>query len=548
MIRGALRACGWMVRDSRPISALRACGWMVCVTVAAIAACSAPMPTAPVEDPLPVPIAMARTPFVARRVQLPEGARAYRGWMGDEGQAVVSTLDGRFFAIDPRGIASPIDRVPGETPTADDVRVSSIVARAPGELLALTTGSGLLVQNAMVRSAQLPMFLHGARTFTRFGDGVLWATRTGLFLGSGSEWIRIDDAQGPVTDAEELATITVPGAREVWFRAGTIVRRLRMREGERPLFIEMPTNIDLGTVHGLASMGDDRAVVVTSRGVLFLRQNAASGFGVGGGRLDPDAVAGGGGYAWVLWATDILRTDGVRWEALARDPKIGQHSRIYSDTTGNSALVIDDEGGIIRVDVEERVRLSGVRDGEVVVSPTTPLEVVPWRDTEPTAVEYYVDDEVTPSARRTSAPWGWGYRVEYDSMGRVIYYSTGERLRETATQVGRTRGNEFVPHQVRVVVWYGETMVQRTIGFAYQSPFGRVPTYEADIEPLYRARCARCHSNSVAVELSTYELLSGRKLSTRLALRERRMPPDIPLDPVSEAIFLAWIDGDVPLR
>lgn len=491
---------------------------------------------------------MARVPFLARRVQLPSGARAYRGWMGDEGQAIVSTLDGRFFAIDPRGIATAIDRLPGETQSADDVRVASIVQRAPGELLALTPGSGLLVQNSLVRSAQLPAFLRGARTFARFGDGALWATSMGLFLGSSSEWIRVDDATGAVTNAEELAPITVAGAREAWLRTGTNVRRVRMREGERPLFTEMPTNIDLGTVHGLAPMGDDRAVVATSRGVIFLRGNEATGFGVGGGRLDPDAVAGGGGRAWVLWATDILRTDGVRWEALARDPKIGQLSRVYSDTTGNSALVIDDEGGIIRVDVEERVRLSGVRDGEVVVSATTALEVVPWRDMEPTSVEYFVDAEATPSARRTSAPWGWGYRVESDAMGRPIFNSTGERLRETATQVGTTRGNEFVPHQVRVVVKYGEAMVERTLGFGYQSPFGRVPTYEADIAPLYRARCARCHSNSVAEDLSSYELLSGRKLATRVALRERRMPPDLPLDPVSEALFVAWIDGDAPQR
>jgi hypothetical protein len=518
--------------------------WMG-VALACVASCGPAMMTPPGEN-LPVPTAMARVPTLARRVQLPDGARAFRGWMGDEGQAVVSTLDGRFFAISPRGVASAVDRLPGETPVADDVRVSTMVARAPGELLALTPGSGLLVQNSLVRSAQLPAFLRGARTFTRLGDETLWATPTGLYLGTAARWLRVDDARGAVTAAEELAAVTATGAREAWMRTGTTVRRVRVREGEAPTFVEMPTNIDLGPVHGLASMGDDRAVVATSRGVIFLRQNEALGFGVGGGRADPDAVAGGGGRAWVLWATDVLRTDGTRWEALARDPKLGQRSRVHTDTTGNSALVIDDDGGVIRVDVEERVRLSGVRDGDVVVSPTTALEVVPWRDAEPTAVEYYVDGESVPSARRTAAPWGWGYRVEFDAMGRPISTSTGDRARETATQVGTNRGNEFVPHQVRVVVRYGEAMVERTIGFGYQSPLGRIPTYTADIAPIYAARCARCHSNSVAEDLSTFTQLSGRKLSTRLALRERRMPPDLPLDPVSEAIFIAWIDGDTP--
>ena len=49
---------------------------------------------------------MARAPYLARRVALPDGVRAYRGWMGDEGQSVISTLDGRFFSISPRGVAT----------------------------------------------------------------------------------------------------------------------------------------------------------------------------------------------------------------------------------------------------------------------------------------------------------------------------------------------------------------------------------------------------------------------------------------------------------
>lgn len=519
------------------------------VSLASAPACGpAPTTPTPMMNVLPVPEAMARAPYLARRVALPDGVRAYRGWMGDEGQSVISTLDGRFFSISPRGVATAIDRVPGETPVADDVRVRSLVARAPGELFALTPGTGLLVQNSLVRAAQLPTFLQGARTFTKLGDEALWATPTGLFLGLATRWVRIDDARGAVTNAEELAWVSAMGAREAWMRTGTTVRRLRVREGESPMFIEMPTNVDLGTVHGLASMGDDRAVVATSRGVLFLKGDNATGFGVGGGRLDPDAVAGGGGRAWVLWNTDVLRTDGIRWEALARDAKLGQLSRIYSDTSGNSALVIDDEGGVIRVDVEERVRLSGVRDGEVVVSATTPLEVIPWRDAEPSAVEYYVDGEPRPSARRTSAPWGWGYRSEPDAMGNPIVTSTGERDRDNATQVGITRGNEFVAHSVRVVVRYGDAMmVERSVGFGYQSPFGRVPTYAMDIGPLYQARCARCHTDSVAEELGSFDLLSTRKSALRRAVRERRMPPDLPLDPVSEALFVAWVDGNTPM-
>lgn len=521
--------------------ALLICGVLSTLGVACGSASTPADPNA-----LPVPIAMARAPALARRVALPEGARAFRAWMGDEGQAVVVTRDGRFFAIDPRGVATAVDRVPGETQTAEDVRVSTLVARAPGELFALTPGAGLLVQNSLVRSAQLPMFLRGARTFTRLGDESLWATPTGLYLGVASRWVRVDDASGAVTQAEELAAVRSALGREAWMRVGDRVRRVRVREGSAPTFIEMPTNVELGAVHGLASMGDDRAVVATSRGVLFLRGNEASGFGVGGGRPDPDAVAGGGGFAWVLWGTDILRTDGVRWEALARDPKLGQLSRVATDATGNSAIVIDDDGALIRVDVEERVRVSGLRDGEVVVGTTASLEVVPWRDAEPMSVEYFVDGEAMPSARRTQAPWGWGYVTEPGPMGAIVNNANGSRSRELATQLPRRSEGPYGPHAVRIVVRYADATFERTIGFGYQSPFGRVPTFAMDIRALYEARCARCHSNSVAEELGTYELLSARRASLRLALRERRMPPDFPLDAVSEALFVAWIDGNTP--
>ena len=131
-------------------------------------------------------------------------------------------------------------------------------------------------------------------------------------------------------------------------------------------------------------------------------------------------------------------------------------------------------------------------------------------------------------------------------MGMAVITVTGERNRELSTQLPSRRTGPYGTHSVRVVVRHGEATIERTVGFGYQSPFGRVPTYAMDIRALYQARCARCHSNAVAEELSSYELLSSRRISLRLALRERRMPPDLPLDPVSEALFVAWIDGNVP--
>ena len=51
-----------------------------------------------------------------------------------------------------------------------------------------------------------------------------------------------------------------------------------------------------------------------------------------------------------------------------------------------------------------------------------------------------------------------------------------------------------------------ELRVQRT--FMYLSPLGRVPTYAADIRPLYDMACARCHSTNIARDLRGYSRLA----------------------------------------
>ncbi|MDP3276594.1 MAG: hypothetical protein Q8Q09_15460 [Deltaproteobacteria bacterium] len=506
------------------------------------------MPTPPDPNRLNPATAMARMPAIAQRIALPSGVAVARAWLGDEGQIVVAARDGQLLSINARGTSAVIDRVPGETVSMGERRALALITRAPGEPLVLTEGGALLVQNGLARRAQLPMFLQDARSATAVSDQLMWATTTGLYLGQSAEFVRVDDAQGAVRTATELSFVQSSLGREVWMRVGENLRRLRIREGEAPLFVEMPTNIELGAVRALASMGDDRAVAATARGVFVLKGNLATGFDGGTARGAPLAVAGGGGFAWVLWGTDLLRTDGLRWEAIARDPKFVGSAHIVADTSGNSALVIDDDGGLVRVDLEERVRTSGIRDGQILVDPTGAFEVVPWRSEAPTQVEFFVDAEAMPSVTRTSAPWGWGYTVETSAMGMAVINQTGSRERELSSQLPRRASGPYGTHQIRVVVRYGTTMFERTLGFGYQSPFGRVPTYRADIAPLFAARCARCHDNSVAEELSTYELLRQARVPLRLALRERRMPPDLPLDSVSEALFIAWADGNTPLE
>ena len=526
----------------------------VLATIVATTACSTPANQGdggPPGDGNPnnmfVAMARARMPFAARRLTLPMGVQARAVWIGNEGEGVFASLTGDLYAFSPRGDISAVDRVPGETATVAERRITALATRSPGEILAATAGSALLIQNSLSRRAQLPAVLNAATSLAVLNGASLWGTSSGLYLSSGRTFLQLNDARGPVNNVDTIASITADaGALEFWLKTGPNVRRLRYVDGSAPTFTEMPVNLALGAVFHLASMGDDRAVVSTERGVYILRGNEAGGWVNGASRSEPGAVGGGGGKAWVIWGTDVLRTDGTTWEALARDPRFGPNCKIAVDSSGNSAMVIDDDGAVVRIDVEERVRVSGFRDADLITTPTLGIEVLPWRSAEPTEVSWFVDGEMPATAVRMMAPWGWGYNVDVNGMGMVVVTATGTRTREIGTQLPNRRTGPYGGHFVRVVVRHGMESIERTLSFEYASPFGRIPTYNADIAPIYNARCARCHQNSVAEELSTFELLRNKRGALRQALRERRMPPDLPLDSVSEALFLAWIDGNFP--
>ena len=128
-------------------------------------------------------------------------------------------------------VAKGSDRLPGEVPVGGDVEITWWVGRGPGGVLGLTSGRGLFVQNGLARSAQLPMFLRGARVFAKLGDEALWATATGLYHGMATRWVRLDAAAGAVTGAVELAPVTVTGVRAAWCLVGDRLRRARVSEG-----------------------------------------------------------------------------------------------------------------------------------------------------------------------------------------------------------------------------------------------------------------------------------------------------------------------------
>lgn len=471
-----------------------------------------------------------RQPFVAQRIALPAGATAVAVQTLREGGGVIALSDGRIVQVNLFNEVSAVDRVPGETVRADDLPVSQFADRGGGVLLAIVPSGALLVQNGLVRASQLPMFLASARAFTRFGSEALWATNTAVFTSEGDRWLQLDMQSGAVANTTELASFdSSDGRREAWVHTGDTVKRLRFAGGAMPQtsWSDVVPTADIGVVRNIGAMDRSHGAIAGERGVAVVGADGVHLFRGGTDRGAPVALAAGGGWAWVAWGSALLRTDGTRWESLVQDMALGANTRISVDSaTGSSALVIDSAGALIRVDAEETLRLSGLADGTLLFDTRIELEAVPMRTMGLESITFTVDAAMMPITTRMAAPWGIG-----DEGARRMDLS----------------GLAFGHHSIDILATYMDhRTLRRSVGFDYVSPLGRTPSYATDIAPIFAARCARCHANGVARDLSGFANLRNQALGVRAAVRENRMPPDLLLDAESTATITAWVDGMTP--
>lgn len=466
----------------------------------------------------------ARRPVVAERVALPAGSQATAVWVGPRGEGLVALRDGRVLSVDARGRVRALDRFPGDAPSPDDAPIASFAARRAASPLALVPDGALLVDRGMVRRAPLPAFLRSARAFSSLGAEALWATPAGLYASQGDTWLAIDLAA-----PQDVLELVPFGARDAWVLVGPELRRLRVDKGTpaRVTWLDATPGVDVGRVRSIARVDADRGVIASAEGVTLVGPSAVRVFHGEPNDGVPDVVGGGGGWAWVGWAGQLLRTDGERWESLVGQVPFGAGSRAriaVDDASGAVALVLDAIGGVLRVVAEETMRSSGVSGGDVVLDTRLELEALPPLREAPDAIDFVLDGVTL--ATRKEAPWGWA--------------RDGARARDLPALA-------FGAHRVDVIGRFrgGETKTQ-TVRFEYASPLGRVPLYGADVVPIFASHCARCHANGVARDLSSYAALSAQAALVRASVREARMPPDILLDRTSVAILTAWVDGNAP--
>lgn len=497
-----------------------------------------------------------RLPISLGPVRLPNEGDVVAAWVAPEGDAVIATRDGALFAVDVYGAVREIERVPGDPRGPGDAPVSLVAERDATTPVLYTPAGGIVVRDGWAMRAELPAILRGARARARWGAETLWATAAGIFTTDGPRWLTIDRADAPVTDVVAFAPGGVsPTQREAWvLRAGGALEALRITSAGGTTAVRWTTpvaGLDLGSARAIATFGDARYI---ARRDDLLRVSPA-GFverlRVPGEYSGPIALAAAGPWLWAAWDNGELGVDLGRIDAVggveilargvmpfARDVTGVQAVHIAADAERGATAVVTlraevpaGDGGAareevraVRIVVDARVALAGVAEGTAVTFARLPLRALPPRADAVEAVDFALDGTRVETV--TAPPFGWG------GGGRLV--------RDLPTL-------DFGDHTLGVTVRYrGAEPLRRTRRFTYLSPLGRVPTYEADIAPLYADRCARCHSTGIARDLRGYDRLRAQGPIVAQALLARRMPPDLAVDEPTVLLFTSWVAGGAP--
>jgi len=477
---------------------------------------------------------LERAPATLAPVPLPMGVEALFPWVDADGRGFVVTRDARFYSIDAYGVPSPIERRVGDVRGAMESPPNALVEVTHNEPTAFVPDGALVVREGNVQRAQLPSLLANARAMVRWGTEALWATTAGLFTTQGPRWLRLDRDGRPVTDVVALAPAPLRGAtRDAWvLRASGELLRLRVTPGmgdvAEVVWSDPAPGLAVGNVRAIESYGEHRYM---ARGSDLLRVHAEGAIErvrIPGMDTGPVAFARGGRWLWIAWgggATSALgRFDGTRIEVVGRGLFADTLRIAANRATGDVALFVAN-GRVWRVVTEAAPQVLGFEDGAVVTEARLPFQVFPPTPSAVSSVRFLLDGMMVE--RVITPPFRWG-------PGGAELHRSFPALR-------------FGEHTVEAIIAYDNTdelRVRRR--FRYLSPLGRVPTYTADIRPLYESACARCHSTNIARDLRGYHRLADMAPLIAAVVLSRRMPADTTLDTPSIQLVTSWVAGGAP--
>lgn len=418
-----------------------------------------------------------------------------------DGFQIVANVDGALVVLDPRSSSARTLRAVGP-------QVWGATSLADGSTL-IATDNGLLLQDSYLQPSPVQALLASPALQVARRGGTIWIrTADGLSLWRGGVLTSLD------WDGAALTAPFALGAVEsdldvVW----TANARGLVAAGETSSGWAPVVSVEGVTSSSIAVDGAGVMAASTPDGLLVRRGGAWSAWSMPSSDLRVLANPARAGV-WVVAPDAVWWTDGARFEAMTDLPVDASlpDGALSVDAVGR--LLLAGDGALYRVAHTPTVAVVGLRDlasidGETAVAAqATPTEGV-------TSVTMVVDGSplVVTDGATTLDPF-------------AFLDDATHRLEATAT-------------------WEDGVQAVGLLDFTVGSV--GTATWADNVEPLFQARCAKCHAGSTQTRLDSAEAWQANVDRILDDVTQRRMPLGGPALSGGEiSVIRAWQEGGFP--
>jgi mono/diheme cytochrome c family protein len=373
-------------------------------------------------------------------------------------------------------------------------------------------------------------------------DAVAWiGSGDGLFRIEGGELSELKAEDGSISGISALAVAPAEdGSNAVWFAQAGELRYAR--QTARTGFEIGSAGLDAkalgGGILALASV----SAAPDSRGELWLItpqalfRHSEQGWQSFDPPAPPKALISAGRFVWLQAGAGLYRYDAdaadARW---SRIEGVGSDlSLLAADASGSLWLRMD--GDSFNLSSGAVPRLFGLFEGMRVYATDVRVRAQLSAADEPSSVSFTLDDgeQVLRSASEARASESGPDTLEFalggfDPAGQEQSYSLAG----------------FAPgmHTLRVSASTERGEESRQLHFEFRAADASALSFARDVQPIYEARCAKCHMAGPGHALNDYEEWVAEKDKLVRAVVELRMPADGPLDPSQIQIIQRWAAG-----
>jgi hypothetical protein len=462
------------------------------------------------------------------------------GFADERGGGVFTTPEGTAVRLRVDGSRGALENHPGNG-TAPGVIQRVFPAGPYSALVAADNGlfvaeSGWLIEPSW-REALDP---EGIVAAAMGGDGVVWlAHERGLYRIEAGELSELKVERKSLRGLTALAVAPAPdGANAVWFAQDKLLSYARQIARARYEIVsgglaEDTVGAGIRALAGVSAAPGSAGELwlITVRGLFHLGEEGWVSYEIPGA---PETLVAAGRYVWLQAREGLFRydADAQRW-GRAEDLDMPL-SLLAADASGS--VWVSAAGQSFALGPGPIPRVLGLFEGARVYEPEVRIRARIAGGEAPERVSFLLDDgeEVERAADEGLPGEGAVATLEYalggfDAAGREQSYSLA--------------GIGAGMHTLTVRAHFAAGVEQRRVHFDFRSGSARPLSFAADVQPIFDARCAKCHTTGPGHALASYELWRAEKDRIVRAVVELRMPADGPLDPSQIQVLQRWAAG-----